>query len=62
MTTLKDRPAPVIGGDSGIGFGAAKVPRPGQPAEAAEAYPACTRNSFLTKQTIQIEDGSALAG
>jgi NAD(P)-dependent dehydrogenase (short-subunit alcohol dehydrogenase family) len=38
------------------------VPRPGQPAEAAEAYLTCMRNSFLTGQTIRIEGGIALAG
>ncbi|HVE22302.1 MAG TPA: SDR family oxidoreductase [Acidocella sp.] len=38
------------------------VPRPGQPAEAAEAYLTCMRNSFLTGQTIKIEGGIALAG
>ena len=37
------------------------VPRPGQPAEAAEAYLTCMRNSFLTGQTIKIEGGVALA-
>jgi NAD(P)-dependent dehydrogenase (short-subunit alcohol dehydrogenase family) len=38
------------------------VPRPGRPAEAAEAYLTCMRNSFLTGQTIKIEGGIALAG
>ncbi len=38
------------------------VPRPGQPAEAAEAYLTCMRNNFLTGQTIKIEGGIALAG
>lgn len=37
------------------------VPRPGQPAEAAEAYLTCMRNSFLTGQVICVEGGSALA-
>jgi NAD(P)-dependent dehydrogenase (short-subunit alcohol dehydrogenase family) len=38
------------------------VPRPGRPAEAAEAYLTCMRNSFLTGQVIKIEGGIALAG
>jgi NAD(P)-dependent dehydrogenase (short-subunit alcohol dehydrogenase family) len=38
------------------------VPRPGQPAEAAEAYLTCMRNSFLTGQVICVEGGIALAG
>lgn len=36
------------------------VPRPGQPAEAAEAYLYLMRNSFATGQVIYIEGGSAL--
>jgi NAD(P)-dependent dehydrogenase (short-subunit alcohol dehydrogenase family) len=38
------------------------VPRPGRPAEAAEAYFTCMRNSFLTGQVIKVEGGIALAG
>lgn len=37
------------------------VPRPGQPAEAAEAYLTCMRNTFLTGQVICVEGGGALA-
>ena len=37
------------------------VPRPGQPAEAAEAYLTCMRNTFLTGQVIRVEGGIALA-
>ena len=38
------------------------VPHLGQPAEAAEAYLTCMRNSFLTGQVICVEGGIALAG
>jgi NAD(P)-dependent dehydrogenase (short-subunit alcohol dehydrogenase family) len=37
------------------------VQRPGNTAEAAEAYLTCMRNTFMTGQTIQIEGGIAIA-
>jgi NAD(P)-dependent dehydrogenase (short-subunit alcohol dehydrogenase family) len=37
------------------------VPRPGQPAECAEAYLYLMRNSFATGQVLYVEGGSALA-
>ncbi|HEY1632279.1 MAG TPA: SDR family oxidoreductase [Rhizomicrobium sp.] len=37
------------------------VPRPGPPAEAAEAYLYLMRNSFATGQVLYVEGGSALA-
>jgi len=37
------------------------IPRPGTPAEAAEAYLTCMRNTFMTGQVLQIEGGIALA-
>ena len=37
------------------------IPRPGTPAEAAEAYLTCMRNSFMTGQVLKIEGGVALA-
>jgi NAD(P)-dependent dehydrogenase (short-subunit alcohol dehydrogenase family) len=37
------------------------VPRPGQPAEAAEAYLYLMRNGYVTGQTLYVEGGSALA-
>jgi NAD(P)-dependent dehydrogenase (short-subunit alcohol dehydrogenase family) len=37
------------------------IPRPGTPAEAAEAYLTCMRNTFMTGQIIKIEGGVALA-
>jgi NAD(P)-dependent dehydrogenase (short-subunit alcohol dehydrogenase family) len=37
------------------------IPRPGTPAEAAEAYLTCMRNTFMTGQVIKIEGGIALA-
>lgn len=37
------------------------IPRPGTPAEAAESYLTCMRNTFMTGQVIKIEGGIALA-
>ncbi|MEI9931752.1 MAG: SDR family oxidoreductase [Rhizomicrobium sp.] len=37
------------------------IPRPGTPAEAAEAYLTCMRNTFMTGQILKIEGGIALA-
>jgi NAD(P)-dependent dehydrogenase (short-subunit alcohol dehydrogenase family) len=37
------------------------IPRPGTPAEAAEAYLTCMRNTFMTGQVLKIEGGIALA-
>ena len=37
------------------------IPRPGTPAEAAEAYLTCMRNTFMTGQVLKIEGGVALA-
>ena len=37
------------------------IPRPGTPAEAAEAYLTCMRNTFMTGQILKIEGGVALA-
>lgn len=37
------------------------IPRAGTPAEAAEAYLTCMRNTFMTGQVLQIEGGVALA-
>ena len=37
------------------------VPRPGTPAEAAESYLTCMRNTYMTGQVIKIEGGVALA-
>ncbi len=37
------------------------VPRPGTPAEAAEAYLTSMRNTFMTGQVLKIEGGVALA-
>ena len=37
------------------------VPRPGQPAEAAEAYLYLMRNGYVTGQVLYVEGGSALA-
>jgi NAD(P)-dependent dehydrogenase (short-subunit alcohol dehydrogenase family) len=37
------------------------LPRPGQPAEAAEAYLYLMRNSYATGQVLYVEGGSALA-
>ena len=37
------------------------VQRPGTPAEAAEAYLTCMRNTFMTGQIIKIEGGIAIA-
>jgi len=37
------------------------IPRPGTPAEAAEAYLTCMRNTFMTGQVLKIEGGVTLA-
>jgi NAD(P)-dependent dehydrogenase (short-subunit alcohol dehydrogenase family) len=37
------------------------IQRPGTPAEAAEAYLTCMRNTFMTGQILKIEGGIALA-
>lgn len=37
------------------------IPRPGTPAEAAESYLTCMRNTFMTGQILKIEGGIALA-
>jgi NAD(P)-dependent dehydrogenase (short-subunit alcohol dehydrogenase family) len=37
------------------------IPRPGTPAEAAETYLTCMRNTFMTGQVLKIEGGIALA-
>jgi NAD(P)-dependent dehydrogenase (short-subunit alcohol dehydrogenase family) len=37
------------------------IQRPGTPAEAAEAYLTCMRNTFMTGQVLKIEGGIALA-
>jgi NAD(P)-dependent dehydrogenase (short-subunit alcohol dehydrogenase family) len=37
------------------------IPRPGTPAEAAEAYLTCMRNTYMTGQVLKIEGGIALA-
>ncbi len=37
------------------------IPRPGTPAEAAESYLTCMRNTFMTGQVLKIEGGIALA-
>ena len=37
------------------------IRRPGTPAEAAEAYLTCMRNTFMTGQVLKIEGGIALA-
>jgi hypothetical protein len=37
------------------------VPRPGQPAEPAEAYLYLIRDGYRTRQTLYVEGGSALA-
>jgi len=37
------------------------IQRPGTPAEAAEAYLTCMRNTFMTGQVLKIEGGVALA-
>jgi NAD(P)-dependent dehydrogenase (short-subunit alcohol dehydrogenase family) len=38
------------------------IQRPGTPAEAAEAYLTCMRNTFMTGQVLKNEGGLALAG
>ncbi|MEJ0024798.1 MAG: SDR family oxidoreductase [Rhizomicrobium sp.] len=37
------------------------IQRPGTPAEAAEAYLTCMRNTFMTGQVLKIEGGIAIA-
>ncbi|HWD49338.1 MAG TPA: SDR family oxidoreductase, partial [Rhizomicrobium sp.] len=37
------------------------IQRPGTPAEAAEAYLTCMRNTFMTGQILKIEGGIAIA-